>query len=109
VPSERTFRRTFGKRLRRARGATGLSQRELAERADIADKYLSRIELGAATPSVFVVARLAQALGESLDSLTGLSLEPDQPEIAAVRELMRGRSAKERSRVLRVVEALLRG
>jgi transcriptional regulator with XRE-family HTH domain len=55
--------------VRTAREERGLTQRELAEAARIADKYLSRIELGHATPSVYVASRLARALGVSLDAL----------------------------------------
>ncbi|HWP09152.1 MAG TPA: helix-turn-helix transcriptional regulator [Polyangiaceae bacterium] len=55
--------------MKKAREERGLTQRELAESAHIADKYLSRIELGLATPSVYVASRLARALGVSLDAL----------------------------------------
>ncbi len=65
---EGPFRRTFGRAVRTARKGKGLTQRELAEAARIADKYLSRIELGLATPSVFVASRLARALGVSVDT-----------------------------------------
>ena len=66
---EGPFRRTFGRAIKSAREARGLTQREVAEAAHIADKYLSRIELGLATPSVYVASRLARALGVSLDAL----------------------------------------
>jgi transcriptional regulator with XRE-family HTH domain len=66
---EGPFRRTFGRAVKAAREARGLTQRELAEAASIADKYLSRIELGLATPSVYVASRLARALGLSVDAL----------------------------------------
>jgi transcriptional regulator with XRE-family HTH domain len=66
---EGPFRRTFGRAVRSAREARGFTQRELAEAARIADKYLSRIELGLATPSIYVASRLAIALGVSLDTL----------------------------------------
>ena len=66
---EGPFRRTFGRAIKTAREERGLTQRALAESAHIADKYLSRIELGLATPSVYVASRLARALGVSLDAL----------------------------------------
>jgi len=66
---EGTFRRTFGRAVKYAREERGLTHRKLAESAHIADKYLSRIELGLATPSVYVASRLARALGVSLDTL----------------------------------------
>jgi len=66
---EGPFRRTFGRAVKTAREERGLTQRKLAEAASIADKYLSRIELGLATPSVYVASRLSRALGVTLDEL----------------------------------------
>jgi len=80
---EDAFRRSFGRSLKRLREARALTQRELAELAEIAEKYLSRIELGLATPSVHVAWRLARALDESLDRLLGVRA-PRQQKSQAV-------------------------
>ncbi len=74
--TEAAFRREFGRHVRAARTTQGLSQRELAERADLADKYLSRIEVGAAMPSVFVADCIARALGVGIEGLTGKAPTP---------------------------------
>lgn len=105
---EEEFREAFGKAVRAAREAAGLTQRQLAERADVADKYLSRVEVGAALPSVFVASKLARALGLPLDTLTDAAASPEHAEVAAVVQLLRGATAAELDRALRVVRELVR-
>jgi transcriptional regulator with XRE-family HTH domain len=53
---------SFGAMLRRWRGQRGLSQLELAGRADISQRHLGFLELGRAAPSRDMVMRLAAAL-----------------------------------------------
>ena len=77
--------------------ARGLTQRQLAERAGIADKYLSRLEVGAAGPSLHVASKLAAAVGVGLDGLLLLSVEPNPAEVATVervRTFVRRRSRR---------------
>ncbi len=63
----------LGKAIQVARQAAQLTQQELCHRADISYSTLAKIERGAIkTPSVFTVARIAQVLGLSLDTLLGV-------------------------------------
>jgi transcriptional regulator with XRE-family HTH domain len=105
---EGPFRRHFGRALKASREARGLTQRELAEAARIADKYLSRIELGMATPSVYVASRLAQALGVSLDGLVAASPKAADHELASVLRMLRALSPSEVERVRRILLEVLR-
>lgn len=97
--------------MRAARTTQGLSQRELAERADLADKYLSRIEVGAAMPSVFVADCIARALGVGIEGLTGKAPTPttgaSSPMRRAVR-LLRAMNDADLARAVRVLVALAR-
>lgn len=108
LKGEEAFRESFGKAVKAAREAAGLTQRGLAERADLADKYLSRVEVGAATPSVFVAAKLAAALGIPLDALTSAATSPYGPEIAGIVGLLRTCSAADLDRATRVLRELVR-
>ena len=54
--------RTFATKLRWWRERRGLSQLDLAGRADISQRHLSFMELGRAAPSRDMVMRLAGAL-----------------------------------------------
>jgi transcriptional regulator with XRE-family HTH domain len=105
---EGPFRRHFGRALKAAREGRGLTQREVAETARIADKYLSRIELGMATPSVYVASRLATALGVTLDGLVAASPKLADHELASVLRLLRSLDPSELERVRRILLEVLR-
>ena len=107
---EKNLPKEFGRRLRAAREARGLTQRDVAERAELADKYVSRIEIGAATPSVLVASRLARAVGVSVDALVGSDggqRSQENPGVGRILRLLRGRSEKDLARAARVLKALL--
>jgi transcriptional regulator with XRE-family HTH domain len=109
---ESAFRKSFARSLKAARGACGLTQRDLADRAEIAEKYLSRLELGMATPSLHVAVRLARAVGVGLDELTAFSpaptAGPKSVDLGPLLRLLQGRSAEDVERVRRVARELLR-
>lgn len=63
------LRASFGQRLRALREAAGLSQEELAERADLHWTYISGIERGRRNPGLNTLGRLARALGLSIEGL----------------------------------------
>jgi transcriptional regulator with XRE-family HTH domain len=56
------IREIFAKNLRAARQQKGLSQEELAHRADLDRTYISSLERNVYNPTIDVVARLADAL-----------------------------------------------
>lgn len=59
----------FGKVLRRARLAVGLSQEELAERAELDRTYPSLLERGLRQPSLRVFLKLSRALDSPPEQL----------------------------------------
>jgi len=61
----------FHDNLRTLRLARGLTQPALAEKADIEQSYLSKLENGRSRPSDEVLTRLAQALETSPETLQG--------------------------------------
>ena len=58
-----TLREVLAENLKRHRLATGLSQEELAHRADIDRTYVSRLERQIENPSIGIVEKLALTLG----------------------------------------------
>lgn len=54
--------KTFGANVRRWRRKRGLSQEELASRAELHPTYVSGIETGYRNPTLKIVARIAEAL-----------------------------------------------
>jgi transcriptional regulator with XRE-family HTH domain len=63
----------LGRNVREARRAKGLSQEELAFRAEMKRSYLSDLERGTRNPSIRAVERLAIALQVEPASLLQLS------------------------------------
>jgi transcriptional regulator with XRE-family HTH domain len=59
----------FGRNVARIRSQRGLSQDELAEKADLDRTYVSGIERGVRNPGVKTVLRIARALGVSVGDL----------------------------------------
>ena len=74
----------FANRLRELRRTRGMTQKELAERAELTETYLSRLESAGAAPGIDLVARLATALGATVHELLPLADPPDT--LALLRE-----------------------
>jgi len=53
----------FGQAVRKRRLALGLTQEKVAELSGLHRTYLSDVERGARNPSLFIIARIARALG----------------------------------------------
>jgi transcriptional regulator with XRE-family HTH domain len=66
-----SFAAQIGDAIRTARSSAQLTQAKLAEAAGVSDETVSRIERGAYEPAVSTMIALADALGVSLDVLTG--------------------------------------
>ncbi len=64
----------FGKRLRELRKSKGYTQQALAEKAEIDEKHLSRVENGKYFPSYATLNKLLSALGVTLEEV-GIELE----------------------------------
>lgn len=84
------LRAAFGQRVRKRRERLGLSQQQLAERADLDTTYISGIERGRRNPGLNALAQLAKALNLSLSTLVGHLREP------VPHEVRRGRPRKRR-------------
>lgn len=63
------LRGAFGARIRELRKNAGLSQEELADRANVHWTYLSDLERGQQSPTLDVVNRLARALRVTVSEL----------------------------------------
>ena len=59
----------FGEEVRRARIDAGISQEGLALAANVERSYLGRVERGQSQPTLFVVLKVAAALGLSASDL----------------------------------------
>jgi transcriptional regulator with XRE-family HTH domain len=105
---ERAFRSQLSRALKGAREEQGLTQRKLAETAGITEKYLSRVELGLATPSALVAFRLAGALGCGIDQLLLRPPTARSPALLAISRLLSDRPEHDLDRARRVLIELFR-
>jgi transcriptional regulator with XRE-family HTH domain len=76
--------RLFADRLRELRRSRGMTQAELARRADVSVTHLSELENAEIAPGIDLVDRLARGLGVALADLLP-SVEPPEP-LPALRE-----------------------
>ena len=58
-----------GKRIKFLRNQTGMSQEELADRADIDRTYITSVECGKRNVSIVNIEKIAKALGVTLSKL----------------------------------------
>ena len=72
-----TVVKRFGARLREVRQSRGMTQGQLAEKADVSQAYVGRLERGGAAPGIDLVARLAAALGTTVADLFPEPAEAD--------------------------------
>ena len=64
-----TLQRKFARNLRQIRNRRGLSQEELAERADLHRTYVSGLEREIRNPTLSVIEKIADALEVRPDEL----------------------------------------
>jgi len=67
----------LGGNIKAFRAKQGLSQEELAKKADISRTHLSDIETGRRNPTFGIIERIADVLGVRLDELVGEDVELD--------------------------------
>jgi transcriptional regulator with XRE-family HTH domain len=95
----------LGALLRAQRRAADLSLRELSERTNVSNAYLSQLERGLHEPSLGVLTAIASALGVPLGSLLTRAgmLDRDDDDEANVREteaaILRDRELSEPQRI----------
>ena len=78
MPADDQVPARFGRLVREARHAAGLSQDELGYRAGVTRNYVGEIERGERCPSLVVVIRLVEALDLRLSKfLAPLDREPN--------------------------------
>ena len=56
----------LGEKIRQYRVENGLTQRQFADRCDLDEFYISRIENGTSSPTVDTLARIAAGMGKQL-------------------------------------------
>jgi transcriptional regulator with XRE-family HTH domain len=102
---------TFGKRLHDLRRQRGWSQTELAAKVETSGPIIGRYERGDMTPSIDMARKIADAVGVTLDYLTGGGGTPealqDKTMVRRLADLTNIPSA-DRDKILYLVDGLIR-
>ena len=104
----------FASRLKAAREARQMTQARLSELLKVNRRVYNRWERGAAVPLLDTVARIAQLLQVSVDSLAGLeTAKPDEgrvrnPRLHALYQQMDGLSDEDQQALLIVMDSLVK-
>jgi transcriptional regulator with XRE-family HTH domain len=78
----------LGARLRQLRRAKDMTLEALARAVDVDKAHLSRIENDVKTPSIGMLAQLAQALGVSMGHLLGETLDRSEIKVTRAADLL---------------------
>jgi transcriptional regulator with XRE-family HTH domain len=97
----------FGRVVRRLRKGLGLTQQELASRAEMSTIYLGTIENGKRDPSMSTILSLAAALGVSVPELIGPHPPPNlSPAARAMANLFEEAPVELQTAILAVLHAI---
>jgi len=83
----KNINRLVGKRIRELRKASGMTQAELAEAAELEVETISRLEQGTRGATLDSIDRIAQALGIGLKEF--FDFKQIRPEVIPSRKLLR--------------------
>ncbi len=111
---ESTGDHDFGHRLTELRKARELSQEDVAKKVGVQPGLISHFETGRRSPSLLVLKKLADALGTSMDYLTGRRDDPalkDAAElgnsvVARINRTVKSLSPNQQEMVEQMIEGL---
>ncbi len=97
----------LGKRIREERLRLNLTQEQLAEDINISTAYLGQVERGERHITLDRLIPLSERLGVSVDFLLSDYIHPDDDiSIALIRQLLEGRTDKEKALVINMIRLL---
>lgn len=102
----------IGDNIRTLRKAKGLSQEQLALRADINASYMGQVERGEKNPTIDVLSKIASALGTPLEKIVQIDANEMSSEEASryadkIAHQITGLSLKEQEVVYKFVKQLV--
>ena len=98
--------REIGARVKAARKNLGLTQGQLAERIDLSENAVAKLENGFMAASLQTLVKLANELGVTMDYfLAAGGGEPEETEDLAL-ALLRGMDSRETALVIKLISAL---
>ncbi len=104
---EYAFYKTLGERIREIRLAKGMSQAELAEKANLSLPVISTIENAKSKTWLITFAKVAEALEVSADDILRLNTPSSSASFPAeITKLLEGCTADEAESIIRIISQL---
>ncbi|MBR4211991.1 MAG: helix-turn-helix transcriptional regulator [Oscillibacter sp.] len=97
--------KALGKRIKKARKKKGLTQEKFAEMVDIATEYESRIETGAARPSLVLLEKISSVL-EMDEAEIMFGNKSDEEEVKDLMNKIFSMDAKKRRAVEHIIDVI---
>lgn len=109
-----TPQESIGERIRRLRRALALTQQQLAERVDLSRRMLAYYEIQGGEPRPELLLRFAEALGVSVDTLTGYQastkkialVQPETPRLWRRLKRIEELPLHDRKTILKMIDAM---
>jgi XRE family transcriptional regulator, aerobic/anaerobic benzoate catabolism transcriptional regulator len=99
---------SVGAKVRAGRARLGMTRKQFAAKAAVSERYLNELESGAANASIAIIAKVAEALGESPANLMAeRELMQDLPILRELRTLFGTTTLPEQQGLVLVVSAWL--
>ncbi|HAF98257.1 MULTISPECIES: helix-turn-helix domain-containing protein [Paenibacillus] len=103
--------RMVGEGIRHFRRQRGLSQEELASKAEVHETYIGKLERSEKVCSVVVLAKITNALDLSMveffSYIQPVSGEERESTLTEIVDRLRSRSEAEQKRILKVIDVML--
>ena len=101
--------KAFGERLKAVREAKGMTQEQLSALVDIGPNHLSALERGVKLPRLETFVAIANTLGVSADMLLFEAVsESYQGKACELSDSIAGLPPKDRTRILKTIEAIIK-
>ncbi len=101
----------LGRRIKEERKRRGLTQRALADAADLSDRYISNLEQGVRQPAPRAIQAIAGALRiepKDLYSDVPSTHNPLDADLTALASILKDASPSDRARAIDVVRSLVK-
>ena len=104
-----TTRERLGARIKELRKTRNFTQEQLAERVDLATRYISLIEVGRSSPSLETMENIASALDVEIKDLFEFAhLQAGGVKIEEIEQLLAGADEDKKRMVMKIVRAVVR-
>lgn len=105
----KTTRELLGARIKELRKRKGLTQDQIAEKVDLAPRYISLIEVGRSSPSLETIENIARVLEVDLRDLFDFShLDPEATTPEELSSVLEGLNEPNRQLLSRIARLLAR-